>query len=47
MESDIDKCTILVMKSGQQHMTEVIKAPNQEKILNSWRKDRLNIFGIL
>ena len=29
MESDIEKCAILVIKSGKRQMTEGVKVPNQ------------------
>ena len=31
MESDIEKCTMLVMKSGKRHLTDVMELPNQDK----------------
>ena len=32
MEYDIEKCAMLVMKSGKQHMTDGMELPNQDKI---------------
>ena len=32
MESGIEKCAMLVMKSGRRHMTEGMELPNQDKI---------------
>ena len=32
MEFGIEKCAIIVMKSGKRHITEGIELPNQEKI---------------
>ena len=32
MEFGIKKCTLLVMKSGKQHLTDGIELPNQDKI---------------
>ena len=38
MEFSIDKCTMLVMKSGKLHMTEVMELPNLEKIVLKKKK---------
>ena len=32
MESGIEKCALLVMKSGKRHLTDGIELPNQDKI---------------
>ena len=32
MEFGIEKCTMLVMKSGKRHTTDGIELPNQDKI---------------
>ena len=32
MESGIEKCAMLVMKSGKQHLTDGMELPNQDKI---------------
>ena len=32
MESGIEKCAMLIMRSGKRQLTEVIERPNQEKI---------------
>ena len=32
MEFSIEKCTLLVMKSGKRHMTDGMESPNQDKI---------------
>ena len=32
MKFGIEKCAMLVMKSGKQHMTDEIELPNQDKI---------------
>ena len=42
MESDIEKCTMLIMKSGKQLMTAGIELPNKENVR---RKGKLQIFG--
>ena len=34
MEIGIEKCAILIMRSGKWHMTECIKVPNTEKKKN-------------
>ena len=47
MEFSIEKCTILVMKSGKQYMTEGIKLPNQEKILTRGDKETYICLGML
>ena len=33
-----EKCAMLIMKSGKEHMTEVIELPNQEKIRTLGKK---------
>ena len=48
MEFGMEKCVMLVMKSGKRHVTEGIDLPNQENIRkhqNAWRKGNLQIFG--
>ena len=32
MEVDIEKCTMLLMKSGKRHMTDRIELSNQDKV---------------
>ena len=32
MEFDIEKCALLVMKSGKRHLTDGMELPNQDKI---------------
>ena len=32
MEFGIEKCALLVIKSGQRHLTDGIELPNQDKI---------------
>ena len=32
MESDLEKCVILVMKSGKRHLMNGMELPNQDKI---------------
>ena len=32
MEFGIEKCAVLIMKSGKQHMTDGMELPNQNKI---------------
>ena len=43
MEFSIEKCAMIVMKSGKRHMTEVIELPNQEKIGTHGEKETLQI----
>ena len=47
MEFIIDKCAILVMKSGKGHMTEEIELPNPEKIRTVGEKETNKYWGIL
>ena len=35
MEFDIEKCALLVMKSGKRHKTDGIELPNQDKVRRS------------
>ena len=32
IEFDIEKCALLVMKSGKRHLTDGIELPNQDKV---------------
>ena len=45
MEFGIEKCAMLIMKSGKRQMTEGLELPNQEKNQNAWREGILNILG--
>ena len=47
MEFGIDKCAMLVMKSGKRRMTEKIELPNQEKIRTLGEKETYKYLGIL
>ena len=47
MEFGIEKCAMLVMKSGKRHMTEGIELPNQEKIRTLGKKETYKYLGIL
>ena len=47
MESDIEKCTMLVMKSGKRHITDRMELPNQDKIRTVGEKDIYKYLGIL
>ena len=47
MEFGKEKCAVLAMKSGKQHMTEEIKLPNQEKIRTPGKKETYKFLGIL
>ena len=45
MEFGIEKCALLVMKSGKRHLTDGIELPNQDK--NTRRKRDLQILRCL
>ena len=56
MEFGIEKCAMVIMKSGKHHMTDGMELPNQEKIRTLggpsrrflclfWRETRQGIFG--
>ena len=47
MEFGIEKCTMLVMKSGQRHRTDGIELPNQDKIRTLGENDANKYLGIL
>ena len=47
MEFGIDKCTMLLMKSGKRHLTKGIEQPNQEKISTLGEKETYKYLGIL
>ena len=47
MEFGIEKCAMLVMKSGKRHMTEGIKLPNQVVIWMLGEKETYKYSGIL
>ena len=47
MEFRIDKCAMLVMKSGKRHMTEGIELPNKEKIKTLGSKETYKYMGIM
>ena len=44
MEFDIEKCVMLIMKSGKRYMMEGMEQPNQ-KNQNSQRKGNVQILG--
>ena len=44
MEFSIEKCAMLVRKSGKRHMTDGMEEPNQD---NAQRKQNLQILGHL
>ena len=43
MEFGIEKCALLVMKSGKRHLTDGIELPNQDKIRTLAKKRDLQI----
>ena len=47
MEFDIEKCTILKMKSGKRHMTEGMELSYPEKIRTLGEKETYKYSGIL
>ena len=47
MEFGIEKCAMLIMRSGKRHMTEGIEQPNQEKIRIPREKETYKYLGIL
>ena len=47
MEFGIEKCALLVMKSGKQHLTDGIELPNQDKIKTLAENETFKYLGIL
>ena len=47
MEFGIEKCALLVMKSGKRHLTDGIKLPNQDKIRTLAENETCKYLGIL
>ena len=47
MEFGIEKCAMLVRKSGKRHRTDGIKLPNQDKIRTLGENDAYKYLGIL
>ena len=47
MEFGFEKCAMLVMKSGKQHLTDIVKQPNQDKIRTLEEKENYKYLGIL
>ena len=47
MEFGIEKCAMLVMKSGKRHVTGGMELLNQENNQNARRKGKLQILGHL
>ena len=47
IEFGIEKCALLVMKSGKRHMTDGIELPNQDKISMLAENETYKYFGIL
>ena len=47
MEFGIEKCTMLVMKSGKRHMTDGMELPNQDKIRTLAENETYKYLGIL
>ena len=47
MEFGIEKCAMLVMKSGKRHLTDGIELPNKDKIKSLAEKETYKYLGIL
>ena len=47
MEFGIEKCSMLVMKSGKRHLTDEMELPNQDKIRTLEEKQTYKYLGIL
>ena len=47
MESGIEKCAMLVMKSGKRPLTDGMELPNQNKIRKLGEKEIYKYLGIL
>ena len=47
MEFGIEKCAMLVMKSGKRHLTDGMEPPNQDKIRTLEEKETYKYLGIL
>ena len=47
MEFDIEKCAMLVMKSGKRYLTDGMELPNQDKIRTLGENDTYKYLGIL
>ena len=47
MEFGIEKCAMLVMKSGKRHLTDGMELPNQDKIRTLEEKEMYKYLGIL
>ena len=47
MEFGIEKCAMLVMKSGKRHITDGMELPNQDKIRKLGEKENYKYLGIL
>ena len=47
MEFDIEKCAMLVKKSGKGHLTDGMELPNQDKIRTLGEYETYKYFGFL
>ena len=47
IEFGIEKCAMLVMKSGKRHITDGMELPNQDKIRTLGEKKTFKYLGIL
>ena len=47
MEFGMEKCALLVMKSGERHMTDGMKLPNHDRIWTLEENETYKYLGIL
>ena len=47
MEFGVEKCAMLIMKSGKQHLTDGMEQPNQDKIRTLGEKETYKYLAIL
>ena len=47
LEFDIEKCAMLIIKSGKPHLTDGMEQPNQDKIRTLGQKETYKYLGIL
>ena len=45
MEFGIEKCAMVVMKSGKRYLKDAMELPNQDKIGTPGEKERYKYFG--
>ena len=47
MEFGVEKCTMLVKKSGKRHLTDGMELPNQDMIRTLWEKETYKYLAVL